>query len=158
MRFTLCVITAFLFLVSCDTDPASSPSVVNSETWVVADTDDSSSTADLVFDSLSNGTVSVGGKWVYSFYGNEVTCKFLSGSAAINGTSVSIQVTGTASYPPDSSGAIEASPFVLSMTGVFSSGTAQGTWTISFTKASWDGWVADGSFTGTCQKGSGVTR
>jgi hypothetical protein len=159
MRFILCAITAFLFFVNCDNDPVSSPSVVNSETWVIADVEDTSSTATLTFDSLSNGTVTVSGEWVYIFWDYEITCKFLTGNATINDTSVSINVTGTASYPPqDSTGYIESSPFALSMTGKFSNGETQGTWDISFTKDIWDGSVENGSFTGTRKQGSGITR
>ncbi len=159
MRYLLfSTMISVLLFVSCEKDPASSPAVVSTEEWSVSDTKDMSSTATIFFDSLSNGTVAVSGKWVYNFYGNAVTCKFLSGSASIETTSVVINVTGIAGYPPDSSGSIESSPFNLTMNGVFNNGNSYGNWKISFTKATWDGWIENGSFNGSRKSGAGITR
>jgi hypothetical protein len=159
MRYTLYLLaTALLFLINCDNDPTSSPTVVTTETWKIVDSDDPLSKADLTFNSLSNSTVSVSGKWTYIFWEETVTCTFLTGSATVNDTSVSINVKGTASYPPDSTGYVESSPFTLIMTGGFNKGKASGTWEISFTKEDWMDWGTDGAFTGTLQQGNGITK
>jgi hypothetical protein len=92
------------------------------------------------------------------FLEETVTCTFLTGSATVNDTSVSINVKGTASYPPDSTGCVESSPFNLIMTGGFNNGKASGTWEISFTKEDWMDWAPDGAFTGSLQQGNGITN
>jgi len=43
------------------------------------------------------------------------------------------------------------------MNGTFNNGNAQGAWTISFSKSTWDGWVTSGSFTGSRKSGTGIT-
>lgn len=147
-----------LFIVNCDNAPTSSPTVVSTENWKLSDADDPTSKADFTLNSLSNGTVSVGGKWVYHWSYGTVTCTFLTGNATVKDTSVSINVKGTASYPPDSKGNVESSPFTLTMAGGFNKGKASGTWEISFTNEDWKDWGTDGAFTGTLQQGSGITK
>lgn len=81
----------------------------------------------------------------------------MSGSAVIADSTVAISATGTASYPPDSSGQAETSAFTLDMGGVFKYKKARGEWEIHFSDTLWEGWVEPGEFSGSLSSGSGVT-
>lgn len=139
----------------CSNDPAG-PTATASETWLVNDVG-TQNYCDLSFSKYDNGSVSVSGKWYYEFFGYRITCSFMSGSAVIVDSSVTISATGTASYPPDSSGLADTSPFTLQMDGSFKAGIARGEWEIHFADTLWEGWVDPGDFTGTIQSGSGIT-
>ena len=149
------VAVCLAFLRCSDNNPAAA-SVVASETWRINDVG-TQNYADLTMSLLSDSSVVIRGKWYYDFYGNEITCTFMNGSAAVNDTTVSMTASGAAAYPPDSSGYVESSGFTLQMQGTFKDGTSRGTWDISFTKQEWQGWIDPGTFTGTLQSGGGVT-
>lgn len=131
-------------------------SVVASETWLLNDIG-TQNYCDLSFSEYDNGSVSVSGKWYYFFFGYRITCSFLSGSATVVDSSVMITASGTASYPPDSSGIADTSAFTLQMNGSFKAGKSRGGWEIHFADSLWEGWVDPGDFSGTIQSGSGIT-
>ena len=143
--------------VLCNNDPTSSPTVVNTEKWSlsVPSTSDSGS---IEIMKHSDSSLTCAGNWYYEFYGYPVTCKIMSGSIIKDTSFLSLVCTGTAAYPPDSSGKVEASPFTLNISGKFKSGKASGDWQISFSDTVWNEWAPDpGKFTGKLQSGSGIT-
>jgi hypothetical protein len=152
--FSIVVATIF---VQCSKDPTSSYTVVNSEVWRLNDVG-TQNYADITLSELSNGAYLAQGSWYYTFFGNKITCAIAGGSATIVDSAVNISASGTASYPPDSSGYFDSSPFNLQMTGIFKSGSSQGTWEIHFADTSWEGWIDPGHFSGTKQSGTGVTE
>jgi hypothetical protein len=157
MRNVILLILACLVFFSCSDKNPAGPSAIASEIWTINDVG-TQNYADLTMSLLSDSAVAVHGKWYYDFYGNEITCTFMNGSAAVNDTTVSMTASGAAAYPPDSSGYVESSGFTLQMQGTFKDGTSRGTWDISFTKQEWQGWIDPGTFTGTLQSGGGVTH
>lgn len=150
------VAACFIFF-SCSNNNSTGPSAIASETWRVSDVATNQNLATLTLSKFSNGGVSGQGSFVYTFYGNTITCTSMSGAATMADSSLTITLSGSAAYPPDSSGYVESSAFQLTMDGIFKNGTCRGTWTITFTKPAWQGWVNPGRFTGTLQSGSGVT-
>lgn len=152
------LICGLLFCGCGMVDPTGpSADVVTSETWKINDTESPENYADVVLSKLSDSTVRVSGKFIYDFWGYEITCKFLSGTASISDSNVTINVTGTASYPPDSSGSIESSSFNLLLNGIFRNGTSNGSWNITFSNADWQGWEPSGQFTGRLLTGTDIT-
>ena len=151
----LLVFAVAVIAFRCSDNPANA-TVVASEQWRISDSDPRNY-ADITLSKMDNGTVSASGKWMYEFFGYQITCMFMNGIAAIADTSVAISANGTASYPPDSSGQADTSAFTLQMNGKFKAGTAKGTWEIHFADTLWEGWIDPGTFTGTLQSGSGVT-
>ena len=149
-------VLACLILFGCSGNNPAGPSAVASETWKFVDVVISQNWATLTLSKLSNGGVSCQGSFTYSFYGNTITCASMSGTATIKDSSVSITMSGTAAYPPDSSGHVESSAFQLVLNGLFKNGISSGTWNITFTNSLWQGWVKPSSFTGALQSGSGV--
>jgi hypothetical protein len=141
--------------ILCSSD-TNGPSVVASETWLLNDAG-TQNYCDMTLSKHDDGSVSVSGEWHYEFFGYLIICSFMSGSAAIADSSVTISAAGIASYPPDSSGQADTSPFNLQMDGTFKAGKSRGEWEIHFSDTSWEGWVDPGSFTGTIQSGGGVT-
>ncbi|MBN2007930.1 hypothetical protein JW960_01145 [candidate division KSB1 bacterium] len=157
LRNIICL-SAFLLLLivtHCSKDPTG-PTTVASETWLLNDVG-TQNYCDLSFSKYDNGSVSVSGKWYYYFFGYRITCSFLSGSATVVDSSVTITASGTASYPPDSSGDADTSAFTLQMNGSFKAGKSRGGWEIHFADTLWEGWVDPGDFSGTIQSGSGIT-
>jgi hypothetical protein len=154
-RYIVLLITASMLAFRCSSDPASS-NVIASEQWRITDSDPQNY-ADLMLSKLDNGAVTASGKWIYEFFGYLITCTFMSGSATIVDSSVSIIASGNAAYPPDSSGQADSSAFTLQMNGSFKAGAAKGAWEIHFADTLWEGWIDPGTFTGTLQSGSGVT-
>ena len=150
------VLACFVFF-NCSKDNPAGPSAVASEKWKVTDVATNQNIATITLAKLSNGGASGQGSFIYQFYGETITCSFMSGAATIADSSVSVTLSGTAAYPPDSSGYVESSAFQLAMNGTFKNGACKGTWTITFTKTEWQGWVNPGRFTGTLQSGRGVT-
>jgi hypothetical protein len=154
IKQVLSVIWILSLTLYCSNDPAG-PSATASETWLINDVG-TQNYCDLTFSKYDNGSVSVSGKWYYDFFGYRVTCSFMSGIASIADTSVSISASGTASYPPDSTGQAETSAFTMQMIGSFKAGKARGGWEIHFADTLWEGWIEPGDFTGTIQSGSGI--
>jgi hypothetical protein len=157
MRKTILFAATWLVFFHCSNNSSTGPSAVASETWKLTDVGTNQNWATLTLSKLSNGGTSGQGSFIYTFYGYTITCSSMSGAATIADSSVSITMSGTAAYPPDSSGYVESSAFQLTMIGIFKNGACRGTWNISFTKASWQGWINPGTFTGARQNGSGVT-
>jgi hypothetical protein len=145
----------FLWLFNCSNNPVSS-TVVASEAWRLNDVG-TQNYADITLCKLSNGAFSAHGSWYYEFFGYEITCTISSGTATIVDTSVTINTQGTASYPPDSAGHVDSSPFNLQMAGIFKGGVSSGNWEIHFSDTTWEGWINPGRFNGRLQSGSGVT-
>jgi hypothetical protein len=157
MNNYILLITACFVFFNCSNNNPTGPSAVASETWKLTDVATNQNLATLTLSKLSNGGVSGQGSFIYTFYGYAITCSSMSGAATMVDSSVSITLSGTAAYPPDSSGYVESSAFQLTMDGIYKSGACRGTWNIAFTKASWQGWINPGTFTGARQSGSGVT-
>lgn len=151
------MIIAAAFFIQCSKDPVSSYNVIASETWRINDAG-TQNFADITLSKLSNDTYSAQGSWYYTFFGNLITCSFMGGTATIIDSTVNISASGTASYPTDSSGNADSSPFNLQMLGTFKSGTSEGTWEIHFSDTLWEGWINPGRFTGQRKSGSGVTE
>ena len=142
---TLVLFTAVcVVFFACSDDNPASASVIATELWRLNDIG-TPNFADLTFCKLSNTAVSVSGKWYYQFYGYQITCTFMSGSAIFS-DSMTINARGTAAYPPDSAGYVESSPFTLMMKGIFRDSTAIGRWEIHFDKAEWEGWINPNAF------------
>ena len=145
-------------LLSCGNPASDTASAVTAtETWHLT-VPLIESSADIILQRHENNTVSVSGNWTYEFFGNEITCTIMNGSVTADTTPWVFNCTGTASYPPDSTGNKESSPFTLSLEGLFQGGTASGTWEIAFTDEVWNEWAPEGAFTGVRESGSGVTR
>lgn len=144
--------------VSCNNDPTSSPTVVNTEKWslYVPSTKDSGS---IEIMKNSDSSLTCTGNWYYEFYGNPVTCKIMSGSITKDTSLLKLTCAGTAAYPPDSSGKIASSPFTLNISGNFKNGKSSGDWQISFSDTVWNEFAPKpGKFTGKLQSGSGITN
>jgi hypothetical protein len=152
--FVSILITALF--IQCSKNPASA-SAVASEAWKISE-DGTQNYANITLSKLSNGAFSTQGSWYYTFFGYKITCVITSGSATIKDSSVNIMASGIASYPPDSTGTIDSSSFNLQMLGIFKAGSSQGTWQITFTDTTWNGWIKPGQFTGQRQSGEGVTE
>ena len=146
----------FAFAGCSDKNPASA-SVIASETWKLTDVATNQNWATVVLAKLSSGGVSAQGSFTYDFMGFTISCASMAGAAALAGDSAHITVSGTASYPPDTSGYVESSTFQLDLNGIFKNGISSGTWDIAFTDSAWQGWIDPGRFTGTLTGGSGVT-
>ena len=157
MRKTILFAAACFVFFNCSNNNSTGPSAVASETWKFIDVATSQNWATLTLSKLSNGGVSCQGSFTYDFYGYTITCTSMSGTATIKDSSVSITTSGTAAYPPDSSGHVESSTFQLVLNGLFKNGISSGTWNIAFTNSAWQGWINPGRFTGIRQSGSGVT-
>jgi hypothetical protein len=157
MKKKLFLVVACFISFYCSNDNPAGPSAVASETWRVTDVATNQNLATVTLSRLSNGGTAGQGSFIYQFYGETITCSSMSGAATIADSSVSMTLSGTAAYPPDSSGFVESSAFQLAMNGTFKNGACKGTWTITFTKTEWQGWVNPGRFTGTLQSGRGVT-
>jgi hypothetical protein len=151
----LSVVFPVLFLF-CGKDTPTGLPVVASETWHISYTGGPQNYAEISLSKHTDSSVTVQGTWHYNFYGYIITGT-MSGTATIIDSSVTINTWGTASYPPDSSGAVESSGFNLQMSGNFIDSTAQGTWEIHFDNTDWEGWIDPGTFTGQLQNGIGVT-
>ncbi len=150
------LLLSILMFTSCK-DPVSNTSPITAtEKWyfVVPQTE---SHADMTLNKHENDKISVSGNWKYDFYGNEITCNIMSGSAVKDTTHLVFNCSGTASYPPDSAGDIESSPFNLTMDGSFQNGHSSGNWQITFSDELWNEWAPEGVFTGQRETGSGVT-
>ena len=146
----------FAFSGCSDKNPASA-SVTASETWKLTDVATNQNWATVVLSKLTSGGVSAQGSFTYNFMGYTISCASMSGAAALAGDSAHITVSGTASYPPDTSGQVASSTFQLAINGLFKNSVSSGTWNIAFTDSSWQGWINPGRFTGALTAGSGVT-
>lgn len=141
---------------SCKNPVSSNSPVTVTEEWQLS-VPQTKSNADISLQKHENGDISVSGNWMYNFYGNEITCTIMSGTLTKNTTKLIFNCSGTASYPPDSTGYKESSPFTLTMEGIFQNGQASGIWEISFSDEEWNAWAPEGVFTGQRETGSGIT-
>ena len=142
--------------ISCKNPVSSNSPVTVTEEWQLS-VPQTKSNADISLQKHENGDISVSGNWMYNFYGNEITCTIMSGTLTKNTTKLIFNCSGTASYPPDSTGYKESSPFTLTMEGIFQNGQASGIWEISFSDEEWNAWAPEGVFTGQRETGSGIT-
>lgn len=156
LKYAAILLSLIAILIHCGTNP-SSTSAVASESWRLYDAASSQNYSDVTLSKLSNGTISVQGSWYYDFIGSMITCAIMTGSATIVDTSVTINTQGTASYPRDSAGNTDSSPFTMQMAGIFKGGVSSGTWEIHFSDTTWEGWINPGPFNGRLQSGSSVT-
>jgi hypothetical protein len=138
------------FCINCGGNNPSGPSVTASETWRLLDVA-TNYHLDITLYKLSNGAVSASGSTQFNYFGDIISCAFSNGTAVIIDTSVTIEGRGIASYMTKSSA------FDLIVSGTFRDSAAHGTWRVTFTDTSWNGWVGPGSFTGQMQSGGGVT-
>lgn len=151
-------IPALVGLLSCSNPASDETSLVTAtETWHLAVPQEVSS-ADIVLEKHEDNTITVSGDWTYEFFGNMITCTIMTGTVSRDTSRLIFNCSGTASYPPDSTGYKESSPFTLSLTGTFQSGSASGSWEIAFSDEVWNEWAPEGVFTGARESGSGVTQ
>jgi hypothetical protein len=150
--------TIGILWVSCSNDPSSSAPVVSTEKWSLS-VPSSSDSGSIEIMKHSDSSTTCTGNWYYEFFDYPITCKIMSGSVIKDTSFLSLICTGTAAYPPDSSGKVESSPFTLNISGNFKNGKASGDWQISFSDTVWNEWAPDpGKFTGKLQSGTGITN
>ena len=153
-------IPTFVGLFSCSnpsSETTSSSPVIATEAWHLAVPQEVSS-ADIILEKHENGDITVAGSWTYEFFGNGITCTIMNGTVTKDTSRLVFDCSGTASYPPDSTGNKESSPFTLSLVGNFLNGIASGNWEITFSDEEWDAWAPDGVFAGARESGSAVTE
>lgn len=151
------IFAVFCCLTFCAKDPVSSSSpIVETEEWKIT-VPSTSNYADISLNKHQNGAISCTGDWYYDFYGNDITCRIMTGTVGKDTTHLRFTCSGTASYPPDSSGYIESSGFTLTMAGHFTGGHSSGNWEIAFSDDEWNAWAPEGLFTGQIVSGDGVT-
>jgi hypothetical protein len=158
MRALQCLTyAAICCFIYCAKDPVSSSSPVEAtEEWKIS-VPSTSNYADISLNKHRDGAISCAGNWYYDFYGNNITCKIMTGTVVKDTTYLTFSCSGTASYPPDSSGNAESSGFTLTMTGHFTNGHSSGNWGIMFVDEEWNEWAPEGSFTGQIADGNGIT-
>ncbi len=137
-----------LFLFCSNPTKEDSSPIVSSEQWHLVEPE-YSDYADITINTHENGTSTCTGSWHYKFFGYAITCNIMNGTVTKDSTLFSFVCSGTAAYPPDSTGYVESSPFELKMHGEFKNGKSTGNWEISFSKSSWADWGIDGEFVGT---------
>jgi hypothetical protein len=157
MRTAILFAGACFAFSSCSGKNPASASITASETWKLTDVVTNQNWTTVVIAKLSDGGVSAKGSFTYDFMGYAISCASMAGAATLAGDSAHITVAGTASYPPDTSGFVESSMFVLTLKGLFKNNVSSGTWNIAFTDSAWQGWIDPGRFTGSLIGGSGVT-
>jgi hypothetical protein len=149
---------SFIFLFSCSNPQSSKTSPVTStEKWAIIEPG-TQNTATLLLSKHQDNTVTADGEWIYYFYGYKITCTYMSGSAQVTDSTITVSARGTGAYPADSTGTSDKSAFLLNMYGKYSSQSMSGTWNITFDDTTWNGWVDSGSFTGTLDSGGNVTK
>ncbi len=146
-----------LVFAYCKKPTSSNSPITATEKWYFT-VPQTESIADILLNKHEDETFSVSGNWKYDFYGNIITCQIMSGNAVHDTTHFTISCSGTASYPPDSTGYVESSPFNLLMSGEFYNGHSSGNWQITFSDGVWNEWAPEGAFIGQRETGSGVTN
>ena len=102
--------------------------------------------------------IKVEGEWFYEFgpeFGNiSISCPFTVGTATVNGSSIALDVSGTAFVEGDTG---NTSAFELTVTGTTSNGSGEGLYSITFDDPLWLGTIS-GDWTGSRINGSGITN
>ncbi|HLV33397.1 MAG TPA: hypothetical protein VKY57_17650 [Chitinispirillaceae bacterium] len=156
-RTVLVVFFLFLLTVACTDNQSSDSSVTATEKWELT-IPETQNKADITLNLHENGKITCSGNWSYIFFGDTISCTIMSGTGQKDSSHLEFTCTGKASYPPNSSGYVESSPFTLNISGNFVNGDASGNWSIIFTNKDWQGWEPDpGKFSGSLLEGSSVT-
>jgi hypothetical protein len=144
----------FLFLYSCKDTGVNTPPIAT-EYWLL--------TMPFVHDSLHltlyqmpDSSVSIQGQWTYLYGEKTITCNHMNGFGTIVDSSLSLNATGEALFPPDSLGIVPKSEFSMQINGTFYNGISEGTWKILFNNEL----LLDslqGNYVGYLRSGTGVT-
>jgi hypothetical protein len=145
--YTISTLISALFLFCSNPIREDSSPIVSSEQWHLVEPE-YSDYADITISTHENGTSTCTGNWHYNFFSYAITCNIMNGTVTKDSTFYSFVCSGTAAYPPDSTGYVESSPFELKMKGNFINEKATGSWEISFSKKEWADWGIDGEFAG----------
>jgi hypothetical protein len=151
IRFcVLAAIAACGFLCTCSSDSSSdSAKVTATETWTTVM---GSSIGSFTLNKLDTGKISMSALWTNGTSNGSAYDDAASGTLALNGTTISsASFGGTAKII----GSTATSSYTCVLTGTIHSGSASGTYTMTFTAS---GWPSDsGTWTATRSSGSGIT-
>ena len=158
-KYITLFLTALLLLtIFCSNSQSpKSSQIVYSEKWSLKEPG-KQNTATILLSKHQDSTYSSSGKWVYVLFGNIITCTYMAGEAEISDSIMNISARGTGSYPPDSTGVVEQSGFLLNMNGIYKNKTVSGKWKMHFDNSDWNGWADSGFYSGTLDSGSNVTK
>ena len=154
MRNLTTIFSVVAILLSCDSSTNPSSPVTATERWQLVQTG-TTNTAVVHLYKHQNGALTSDGTWKYYIFGDTVICNFMSGSGSSDTSELSVSGSGTGYYKSSPS---DNSRFSMTIKGKCDSTKWNGSWTMTFADTSWAGYADSGSFSGTCDSGSGVTH